>query len=55
MKDSLCAYKRGEREFTSYHWCNECPPIDQYNKLLKQHKLEFAARNKKLRESSKKK
>jgi hypothetical protein len=46
MKGSLCAYKRGERYFTSYHWCNECPPSDEYRALEKQHKLDWAKANK---------
>jgi hypothetical protein len=45
MKDSICAYKRGEPYFTSYHWCNECPPLDEYRALEKQQKLAWAKRN----------
>ena len=45
MKSSMCAYKRGEPYFTSYHWCNECPPSDEYRALEKQHKLAWAKRN----------
>jgi hypothetical protein len=46
MKSSMCAYKREERYFTSYHWCNECPPLDEYRALEKQHKLDWAKANK---------
>jgi hypothetical protein len=46
MKSSICAYKRGEPYFTSYHWCNECPPSDEYRALEKQQKLAWTKANK---------
>jgi hypothetical protein len=46
MKASLCAYKRGETYFTSYHWCNECPPADQYRSMEKEQKLAWTKANK---------
>jgi hypothetical protein len=45
MKNSMCAYKRGEPFFTSYHWCNECPPMKEYLSLEKTHKADWAKRN----------
>lgn len=51
MKSSMCAYKRGEPYFTSYHWCNECPPSDEYRALEKQQKLAWSNANKKRDES----
>ena len=51
IKDSICAYKRGERYFTSYHWCNECPPLAEYRLLERQQKLDWANRNKAIKES----
>jgi hypothetical protein len=45
MKSSICAYKRGEPYFTSYHWCNECPPADEYRAMERQQKLAWAKRN----------
>jgi hypothetical protein len=47
MKNSMCAYKRGEPFFTSYHWCNECPPMKEYLSLEKTHKAAWAKRNEK--------
>jgi hypothetical protein len=47
MKGSLCAHKRGERYFTSYHWCNECPHMDIYRAMERQQKLDWTNRNKK--------
>jgi len=47
MKGSLCAHKRGERYFTSYHWCNECPPMEIYRAMERQQKLDWANRDKK--------
>jgi hypothetical protein len=47
IKGSLCAHKRGERYFTSYHWCNECPPSPEYRALERQQKLDWTNRNKK--------
>jgi len=44
-KSSICAYKRGEPYFTNYHWCNECPPPDEYRALERQQKLNWANRN----------
>jgi hypothetical protein len=46
MKSSMCAHKRGERYFTSYHWCNECPNIVEYRALERQQKLDWSARKK---------
>jgi hypothetical protein len=45
IKGSICAYKRGEPQFTSYHWCNECPPITVYRAMERQQKLDWAKRN----------
>ena len=45
IKGSICAYKRGEPQFTSYHWCNECPPIAVYRAMERQQKLDWAKRN----------
>ena len=47
MIASLCAHKRGERYFTMYHWCNECPPMDIYRAMERQQKLDWANRDKK--------
>ena len=47
----MCAYKRGERYFTSYHWCNECPPIATYRVMERQQKLVWANANKKRKEA----
>jgi hypothetical protein len=44
-KGSICAYKRGEPYFTNYHWCNECPPPDEYRVIERQQKLDWAKRN----------
>jgi hypothetical protein len=46
MKGSICAYKRGEPQFTSYHWCNECPPLAEYRAMERQQKLDWANANK---------
>ena len=46
MKSSMCAHKRGEPYFTSYHWCNECPSLNEYRALEKQHKLDWTKANK---------
>jgi len=51
MKSSICAYKRGEPFFTTYHWCNECPPIKEYLQLERQQKLAWTNRNKKKKEA----
>lgn len=45
IKGSICAYKRGERYFTSYHWCNECPPPNEYRAMEREQKLAWANRN----------
>jgi hypothetical protein len=45
MKNSMCAYKRGEPFFTSYHWCNECPPMKEYIAIEKTHKADWAKKN----------
>jgi hypothetical protein len=54
MKSSMCAYKRGEPYFTSYHWCNECPTSVEYRALEKQHKLAWANANKQRANKNKK-
>ena len=47
MKDTLCAVKRGHWQATSFHWCNECPPLNEYKQLEKIQKLAWAEVNKK--------
>jgi len=54
MTYEMCATKRGHWQSTSFHWCNECPPLDEYRKLEKAQKLAWSNRNKKLKESKKK-
>jgi hypothetical protein len=51
IKGSICAYKRGERYFTSYHWCNECPPVSEYRAMERQQKLDWTNANKKRNET----
>ena len=46
IKGSICAYKRGEPQFTSYHWCNECPPLTLYRAMERQQKLDWTNANK---------
>jgi hypothetical protein len=47
MKDTLCAVKQGHWQATSFHWCNECPPLDEYKKLEKIQKAAWIESNKK--------
>lgn len=51
MKASICAHKRGEPQFTSYHWCNECPPIAEYRAMEREQKLAWTNANKKRNEA----
>ena len=46
IKGSICAYKREEPYFTNYHWCNECPPPDEYRVIERQQKLNWVNANK---------
>lgn len=34
----LCAVKRGHWQATSFHWCNQCPPLEEYKELEKLQK-----------------
>ena len=47
MTYSLCAYERNEPFFTRYHWCNHCPPINEYIKLERTQKTAYSLLNKK--------
>jgi len=47
MTYELCAVKRGHWQATSFHWCNECPPMDEYRKLEKAQKVAWTNANKK--------
>ena len=39
----LCRYKREGK--VSGHWCNECPPMDEYAKIEKKEHESFLKTN----------
>ena len=40
----LCRYKREGK--IGGHWCNECPPLDEYAKIEKKEHQDFLKANK---------
>ena len=53
MSYSLCAYERNEPFFTRYHWCNLCPPLQEYSKMERAQKIAYALMNKKVKKHDK--
>jgi hypothetical protein len=46
----LCTYQR--EGIVSGHWCNECPPLNEYASIDRKEVAQLAAINKKLREKA---